>query len=110
MSFGSYVDGPFGTSVRTAGALIYGAQLGLIDREHRLVGNVGIPTATEVGVLIIGGLTSPIPRCSVRRRPATRLPVSSALGMGASFHRGWRRAMRTEIGAGSSRRRRLTSP
>ena len=59
MKFGNLVDGPLGTSVRSASGPVYGAEatLGLI-RGLALVGNVAYAsTDLEVGVPIVGGLS-----------------------------------------------------
>lgn len=105
MSFGSYIDGPFGTSVRTAGAPIYGAQLGVDLTENiAFVGNVGYSDSNlEVGVPIIGGFDLADTKVFLYDAGLQlRLPVSSALGLGAvPFVEGGAGAMRTEIGAGS---------
>ncbi|HUF29908.1 MAG TPA: outer membrane beta-barrel protein, partial [Gemmatimonadaceae bacterium] len=58
MVFGNLVDGPLGTSLRTADAPLYGAQLGLaITPGLSLIGNVAhSSTAIEAGMPILGGL------------------------------------------------------
>ena len=59
MKFGNLVDGPLGTSVRSASGPVYGAEatLGLM-RGLALVGNVAYAsTDLEVGVPIVGGLS-----------------------------------------------------
>src|SRR5512139_1197054 len=85
MSFGSYVDGPFGTSVRNAAAPVYGAQLG-IDLTDNLafVGNVGYSASNlEVGVPIIGGFDLADTRVLMYDAGLQlRLPVASSLGLG----------------------------
>jgi hypothetical protein len=105
MSFGSYIDGPFGTSVRTAGAPVYGAQLGVDLTENiAFVGNVGYSDSNlEVGVPIIGGFDLADTKVFLYDAGLQlRLPVSSALGMGAvPFVEAGGGAMRTEIGVGS---------
>ncbi|MGQ0646199.1 MAG: outer membrane beta-barrel protein [Gemmatimonadaceae bacterium] len=105
MSFGSYVDGPLGTSVRNAAAPVYGAQLGVDLTENlAFVGNVGYSASNlEVGVPIIGGFD--LADTKVLMYDAglqLRLPVAASLGMGAvPFVEGGAGAMRTEIGVGS---------
>lgn len=59
MKFGNLVNGPLGTSVRSAGAPVYGAevQLGLLP-GLALIGNVGYAKSNlEVGAPVVGGLT-----------------------------------------------------
>jgi hypothetical protein len=59
MKFGNIVNGPLGTSLRNAGAVVYGAELGLgLTRNVALVGNLGYARPNlEVGVPIVGGLS-----------------------------------------------------
>lgn len=105
MSFGSYVDGPFGTSVRNAAAPVYGAQLGIdLTDNVAFVGNVGYSASNlEVGVPIIGGFDLADTRVLMYDAGVQlRLPVASSLGLGTvPFVEGGAGAMRTEIGAGS---------
>jgi hypothetical protein len=105
MSFGSYVDGPLGTSIRNAGAPLYGAQLGIdLTQNLAFVGNVGYSASNlEVGVPIIGGFDLADTRVLLYDAGLQlRLPVASSLGLGAvPFVEGGAGAMRTEIGAGS---------
>ena len=58
MVFGNLVDGPLGTSLRTADAPLYGAQLGFVLTPGiSLVGNVAhSSTSIEAGVPLIGGV------------------------------------------------------
>jgi len=57
MVFGNLVDGPFGTSLRTADAPLFGAQLGLtLVPGVSLIGNVAhSSTSIEAGVPLLGG-------------------------------------------------------
>jgi hypothetical protein len=57
MVFGNLIDGPLGTSLRTADAPLYGAQVGFaITPGLSLIGNVAhSSTAIEAGVPILGG-------------------------------------------------------
>ena len=59
MKFGNLVDGPLGTSVRSAGGPVYGAEATVgITRGLALVGNVAYASSDlEVGVPIVGGLS-----------------------------------------------------
>jgi hypothetical protein len=59
MKFGNIANGPLGTSLRNAGAAVYGAELSLgLTRNLALVGNVGYARPNlEVGVPIVGGLS-----------------------------------------------------
>jgi hypothetical protein len=59
MMFGKYIDGPIGTSIKSANSPIYGAELGLsLSRNIAIVGNVGYSSSDlEVGVPILGGLS-----------------------------------------------------
>ncbi len=56
--FGTLLDGPLGTSLRSAGSALYGAQAGLALSEHvSVVGNVAYASSDlEIGLPIIGGL------------------------------------------------------
>lgn len=105
MSFGSYVDGPFGTSVRTAAAPVYGAQLGIdLTSSVTFVGNVGYSDSNlEVGVPIIGGFNLADTKVLLYDAGLQlRLPMTASLGMGAvPFVEAGAGAMRTEIGVGS---------
>ncbi len=92
MKFGSLVAGPFGTSVKNAGAAVYGAeaQLGLTNGVA-LVGNVAYTQpGLEIGAPVIGGVS--VGQSSVLmydaalrlRVPLTRgLPISPFVQGGA---------------------------
>lgn len=101
MTFGNYVDGPLGTSIRNAGAPLYGAQLGIdLAPNVSLVGNVGYSTSNlEVGVPFLGGLN--FGSSDVLLYDAglqLRLP---SVGSGfVPFVEGGAGAMRTEVSAG----------
>jgi len=58
MRFGHYLDGPLGTSLRSANAPVVGAQVGLaLSPSLGLVGNVAYGSADlQVGVPILGGI------------------------------------------------------
>lgn len=58
MVFGNMIDGPFGTSLRTADAPMFGAQLGFVLTPGiSLVGNVAHSnTSIEAGVPLLGGV------------------------------------------------------
>jgi len=58
MRFGNYLDGPLGTSLRSANAPVVGAQLGLaLGPNVGIVGNIAYGSADlEVGVPILGGI------------------------------------------------------
>jgi hypothetical protein len=58
MRFGQYLDGPLGTSLRSANAPVVGAQVGLaLGPNVGIVGNVAYGSADlEVGVPILGGV------------------------------------------------------
>jgi hypothetical protein len=59
MVFGSYLNGPLGTSLSTKAGMLYGAQLGLsITPNLQLVGNVGYTSSSlDIGLPIIGGVS-----------------------------------------------------
>jgi Outer membrane protein beta-barrel domain len=59
MKFGNIVNGPLGTSLRNAGAAVYGAELSLgLSRNVALVGNLGYARPNlEVGLPVVGGLS-----------------------------------------------------
>lgn len=107
MTFGSYIDGPLGTSVRNAGAPLYGVQLGFdLTPNVAFVGNVGYSSSNlEVGLPILGGLN--LGTSNVLLYDAglqLRLPSVGALGRGiAPFVEGGAGAMRTEVSAGPIR-------
>jgi hypothetical protein len=84
MKFGNLVNGPLGTSVRAAGAPMYGAelQLGLVP-GLALVGNVAYAKSDlEVGAPIVGGLS--VGESSALMYDAglrLRLPMSGLVGI-----------------------------
>lgn len=104
MQFGNYVDGPLGTSVRNAGAPLYGVQLGFdLTPNVAFVGNVGYSASNlEVGVPILGGLSLGSSKVLLYDAGLQlRLPSVGALGRGlAPFIEGGAGAMRTEVAAG----------
>ena len=59
MKFGNLVSGPLGTSVRNAGAAVYGAEATLgLTRAIALVGNVAYTQpGLEIGAPLIGGVS-----------------------------------------------------
>lgn len=59
MVFGSYLDGPLGTTITNTPAPLYGAQVGLkLAPDLSLIGNLGFTAADmEVGVPVLGGLS-----------------------------------------------------
>jgi Outer membrane protein beta-barrel domain len=80
LKFGTLVSGPFGTSVRNAGAAVYGAEAALgLSRTIALVGNVAYSQpGLEIGAPIIGGVS--VGRSSVLLYDAAlrlRLPVGT---------------------------------
>ena len=84
MKFGNIVSGPLGTSVRTAGAPLYGAevQLGLVP-GLALIGNVAYAKSDlEIGVPVVGGLS--VGESSALMYDAglrLRLPLSGLVGI-----------------------------
>ncbi len=82
MKFGNLVSGPLGTSVRNAGAAVYGAEgtLGLTN-AIALVGNVAYSQpGLEIGAPLIGGIS--VGRSSVLLYDAAlrlRVPVTGGL-------------------------------
>jgi outer membrane protein with beta-barrel domain len=84
MKFGKIVNGPFGTSVRSAGAPVYGAelQLGLVP-GLALIGNVAYAKSDlEIGAPIVGGLS--VGESSALMYDAglrLRLPMSGLVGI-----------------------------
>ena len=107
MHFGNYVDGPFGTGVRNAGAPVYGAQLGIdLSDNFAFVGNVGYSDSNlEVGLPIVGGLDLADAKVLLYDAGVQyRLPRTIGLGEGTvPFVEAGAGAMRTEIGVGSLR-------
>lgn len=59
MKFGNLISGPLGTSVRNAGAAVYGAEASLgLTRGIALVGNVAYSQpGLEIGAPLIGGVS-----------------------------------------------------
>lgn len=104
MQFGSYADGPLGTSIRTAGAPLYGVQLGFdLTPNIAFVGNVGYSASNlEVGVPILGGLDLGTSRVLLYDAGLQlRMPSVGALGTGvAPFVEAGAGAMRTDVSAG----------
>lgn len=103
MQFGSYIDGPLGTSVRNAGAPVYGVQLGFdLTPNIAFVGNVGYSSSNlEVGVPILGGLN--FGSSNVMLYDAglqLRLPSVGSSGGMSPFVEAGAGAMRTEVTAG----------
>ncbi|MEO6057552.1 MAG: outer membrane beta-barrel protein [Gemmatimonadales bacterium] len=82
MKFGTLVSGPFGTSVRNAGAAVYGAEAELgLTRGIALVGNVAYSEpGLEIGAPLLGGLS--VGRSSVLLYDAAlrlRVPLTGGL-------------------------------
>lgn len=82
MKFGNLVSGPLGTSVRNAGAAVYGAEATLgLTNAIALVGNVAYAQpALEIGAPLIGGVS--VGRSSVLLYDAAlrlRVPVTGGL-------------------------------
>jgi hypothetical protein len=80
MKFGNLVSGPLGTSVRNAGAAVYGAEASLgLTRGIAIVGNVAYSQpALEIGAPLIGGVS--VGRSSVLMYDAAlrlRVPVGT---------------------------------
>jgi opacity protein-like surface antigen len=95
MKFGNLVSAPLGTSIRNAGAAVYGAEasLGLMP-GLALVGNVAYSQpGLEIGAPLIGGVS--VGRSSVLlydaalrlRVPVAVLPISPFLQGGAGYVR-----------------------
>lgn len=59
MMFGNMIDGPLGTSVKSAASPVYGAQVGMtLTPGLSLIGNVGYASSQlRVGVPILGGMS-----------------------------------------------------
>ena len=95
MKFGNLISGPLGTSVRNAGAAVYGAEASLgLTRRIALVGNVAYSqSGLEIGAPLIGGVS--IGRSSVLRsmtgRFALRVPVGMARSADLAVRAGRRR-------------------
>jgi hypothetical protein len=105
MSFGSYLDGPLGTRIGSAGAPIYGAQLGIdLTNTISFVGNVGYSSSTlQAGVPIFGGIDLADSKVLLYDAGLQlRMPETKTLGTNAvPFVQAGAGAMRTEIGVGS---------
>ncbi|MGQ0765785.1 MAG: outer membrane beta-barrel protein [Gemmatimonadota bacterium] len=105
MTFGSYVDGPLGTSIGNAPAPVIGAQLGIdLMPMVSFVGNVGFAsTKLRAGVPILGGFD--LADTKVLMYDAgleLRIPETASLGFGATpFIQAGAGAMRTEVSLGS---------
>ena len=99
MKFGNIVSGPFGTSVRAAGAPMYGAelQLGLVP-GLALVGNVAYAKSDlQIGAPVVGGLS--VGESSALMYDAgvrLRLPLSGLVGI-SPFVQAGAGAMRQEL-------------
>lgn len=107
MKFGSLVSGPLGTSIRNAGAAVYGAEATLgLTSGIALVGNVGYAQpGLEIGAPLIGGVS--VGRSSVLLYDAAlrlRLPITAGLPI-SPFVQGGAGAMRQsfDIGPASTR-------
>jgi len=102
MKFGNLVSGPLGTSLRNAGAAVYGAEasLGLIP-GIALVGNVAYSQpALEIGAPLIGGVS--VGRSSVLLYDAAlrlRVPVTAGLPI-SPFVQGGAGAVRQSFDVG----------
>jgi hypothetical protein len=99
MKFGNLIDGPLGTSIRSAGGPVYGAEATLgITRGLALVGNLAYASSDlEVGVPVVGGL--PFGKNSALLYDAAlRLSVPLSAGRGITpFVQAGAGAMRQEI-------------
>lgn len=101
MKFGNLVDGPFGTSVRSAAGPVYGAEASVgIARGLALVGNVAYAGSDlEVRVPVVGGLS--LGRSSALLYDAAlrlSVPLSAGVGSGiAPFVQAGVGAMRQEV-------------
>jgi hypothetical protein len=100
MKFGNLVSGPFGTSVRTAGAPVYGAelQLGLVP-GLALIGNLAYARSDlEIGAPVVGGLS--VGESSALMYDAglrLRLPLGGATGGISPFVQAGAGAMRQDL-------------
>jgi len=100
MKFGNLVNGPLGTSVRSAGAPVYGAelQLGLLP-GLALIGNLGYAKSNlEVGAPLVGGLA--VGESSTLLYDAglrLSLPLGGRAGAIAPFVQAGAGAMRQEL-------------
>ena len=102
MKFGNLVSGPLGTSVRNAGAAVYGAEATLgLTNGIALVGNVAYSQpGLEIGAPLIGGVS--VGRSSVLLYDAAlrlRVPVRSGLPI-SPFVQGGAGAVRQSLDLG----------
>jgi len=106
MKFGNLVSGPLGTSVRNAGAAVYGAEATLgLTHAIALVGNVSYAQpALEIGAPLIGGLS--VGRSSVLLYDAAlrlRVPVGTGGLPISPFVQGGAGAVRQSVDIGPAR-------
>jgi opacity protein-like surface antigen len=102
IKFGNLVSGPLGTSLRNAGAGVFGAELQLgFNRAISLIGNVAYSQPDlEIGAPILGGLS--VGRGSVLLYDAAlrlRLPVTAGLPV-SPFVQGGAGAIRQSFDVG----------
>jgi opacity protein-like surface antigen len=102
MKFGNLVSGPFGTSVRNAGAAVYGAEATLgLTNAIALVGNVAYSQpGLEIGAPLIGGVS--VGRSTVLLYDAAlrlRVPVAGGLPI-SPFVQGGAGAVRQSLDIG----------
>ncbi|HUR93953.1 MAG TPA: outer membrane beta-barrel protein [Gemmatimonadales bacterium] len=102
MKFGNLVSGPLGTSVRNAGAAVYGAEATLgLTRAVALVGNVAYSQpGLEIGAPLIGGIS--VGQSSVLLYDAAlrlRVPVGGGLPV-SPFVQGGAGAVRQSFDVG----------
>jgi opacity protein-like surface antigen len=102
MKFGNLVSGPFGTSVRNAGAAVYGAEATLgLTSAIALVGNVAYSQpGLEIGAPLIGGVS--VGRSTVLLYDAAlrlRVPVAGGLPI-SPFVQGGAGAVRQSLDIG----------
>jgi hypothetical protein len=102
MKFGNLVSGPFGTSVRNAGAAVYGAEATLgLTNAIALVGNVAYSQpGLEIGAPLIGGVS--VGRSTVLLYDAAlrlRMPVAGGLPI-SPFVQGGAGAVRQSLDIG----------
>jgi len=102
MKFGNLISGPFGTSVRNAGAAVYGAEATLgLTHGIALVGNVAYSQpGLEIGAPLIGGVS--VGRSSVLLYDAAlrlRVPVRGGLPI-SPFVQGGAGAVRQSFDVG----------
>ena len=98
MRFGTLVDGPLGTRVRSPGSPVYGAEATLgITPGLALVGNVAYASSDlEVGVPVVGGLSLG-KSSALLYDAALRLSVPVSAGGIRPFVQGGAGAMRQEV-------------